>query len=136
TYLHHASHAASAFLFSGFEEAAVLTVDGVGEWATTTYGHGRGHQIDAFEQVEFPHSLGLLYSTLTAYLGFRVNDGEYKVMGLASYGEPRFRAEFDQLLKLHADGSFTLSLPYFSYMYDGEKMYRPGLDRLLGPSRR
>ena len=87
---HHASHAASAFFFSGFPEAAVLTVDGVGEWATTTYGAGRGAALERFEEVEFPHSLGLLYSTLTSYLGFEVNDGEYKVMGLAPYGEPRF----------------------------------------------
>src|SRR5919109_2503765 len=86
---HHQSHAASAFLYSGFDEAAVLTVDGVGEWATTTDGAGRGSEVELFEEVEFPHSLGLLYSTMTAYLGFRVNSGEYKVMGLAPYGQPR-----------------------------------------------
>ena len=132
---HHLSHAASAFFCSPFEEATIMTIDGVGEWATCAQFAGRGASIEKRREIRYPHSLGLLYSTLTAFLGFKVNDHEYKIMGLASYGEPRFRAEFDQLIKLHADGSFTLSLPYFSYMYDGEKMYSPELERLLGPSR-
>ena len=102
TFEHHESHAASAFFFSGFPEAALLTVDGVGEWATTTYGSGRGNAIELFEEVRFPHSLGLLYSTLTAYLGFEVNDGEYKVMGLAPYGEPRYAGR-DAQARLLAD---------------------------------
>src|SRR6185503_4650906 len=90
TFPHHLSHAASAFFFSAFPRAAVLTVDGVGEWATTTYGVGEGAAIETFAQVDFPHSLGLFYSTITSYLGFAVNDGEAKVMGLAPYGRLRF----------------------------------------------
>ena len=90
-FFHHLSHAASAFCFSGFEHAAIMTADGVGEWATTSYGVGRGTAIVLFEQVDYPHSLGLLYSTMTSYLGFEVNEGEFKVMGLAPYGTPRFR---------------------------------------------
>ena len=132
---HHLSHASSTFFLSPFEEAAILTVDGVGEWATCAQFVGRGATIEKRREIRYPHSLGLLYSTLTAFLGFKVNDGEYKIMGLASYGKPRFRSEFDQLMKLHADGSFTLSLPYFSYMYDGEKMYSAELESLLGPPR-
>ncbi len=135
TYLHHASHAASAFLYSGFEEAAVLTVDGVGEWATTTYGLGRGHRVDAFEQVEFPHSLGLLYSTLTAYLGFRVNDGEYKVMGLAPYGRPRHLEALRRLIEPLPGGQFRLDLRYFDFVR-GRRMDSPALAGLLGAPRR
>jgi carbamoyltransferase len=97
-YDHHLSHAASAFYYSGWQEAAILTVDGVGEWATTTYGTGQGATIDLWEEVHFPHSLGLLYATLTAYLGFRVNDGEYKVMGLAAYGQPRYLEQLSRLV--------------------------------------
>jgi len=113
---HHLSHAASAFFCSPFEEAAIMTVDGVGEWATCAQFAGRGASIEKRREIHYPHSLGLLYSALTAFLGFKVNDDEYKIMGRASYGEPRFRAEFDQLIELHSDGSFTLSLPYFSYV--------------------
>ena len=135
-YPHHASHAASAFLFSGFAEAAVLTVDGVGEWATTTYGHGRGNRVTAFEQVEFPHSLGLFYSTLTAYLGFRVNDGEYKVMGLAPYGRPRFAGALRQVIEPLPGGQFRLDLRYFDFVR-GRRMDSPALAELLGaPARR
>jgi carbamoyltransferase len=132
---HHLSHAASAFYLSPFEEAAILTVDGVGEWATCAQFSGDGPSIEKRREIHYPHSLGLLYSALTAFLGFKVNDDEYKVMGLASYGKPRFRAEFDQLVELHADGSFSLSLHYFSYMHDREKMYSPELERLLGKPR-
>jgi carbamoyltransferase len=137
TYPHHASHAASAFLYSPFEEAAVLTVDGVGEWATTTYGHGRGNRLAALEQVELPHSLGLLYSTLTSYLGFRVNDGEYKVMGLAPYGRPRHLDRLRQLVASSpSDGQFRLDLRYFDFLR-GRRMDSPALADLLGaPARR
>jgi carbamoyltransferase len=133
---HHLSHAASAFYPSPFEDAAILTIDGVGEWATCAQFVGRGSLIEKRREIHYPHSLGLLYSALTAFLGFKVNDDEYKVMGLASYGEPRFRAEFDRLIELHADGSFTLSLACFAYMYDSGKMYSPEMERLLGKPRR
>lgn len=128
---HHASHAASAFFFSGFPEAAVLTVDGVGEWATTTYGAGRGAALERFEEVEFPHSLGLLYSTLTSYLGFEVNDGEYKVMGLAPYGEPRFVPEMRRLISSGPGGQYRLDLSYFDFVR-GRRMYSDRLCELFG----
>jgi carbamoyltransferase len=128
---HHASHAASAFFFSGFPEAAVLTVDGVGEWATTTYGVGRGASLERFEEVEFPHSLGLLYSTLTSYLGFEVNDGEYKVMGLAPYGEPRYLAEMRRLIESGPGGQYRLDLSYFDFVR-GRRMYSDRLCDLFG----
>lgn len=128
---HHRSHAASAFYFSGFEEAAVLTVDGVGEWATTTYGTGRGATLELFEEVRFPHSLGLLYSTLTSYLGFPVNDGEYKVMGLAPYGAPRFVEEMRQLVRTEDNGQYRLDLRYFDFVR-GKRMYSDELPRLFG----
>ncbi len=133
---HHRSHAASAFFFSGFDDAAILTVDGVGEWATTTYGHGTGTDLEVFEEVRFPHSLGLLYSTLTSYLGFRVNDGEYKVMGLAAYGKPRFVDEICQLVGMGTGGQYLLNLRYFDFLH-GQRMYSPRLPELLGrPPRR
>jgi carbamoyltransferase len=131
TFRHHLSHAASAFFFSGFPEAAVLTVDGVGEWDTTTYGRARGTAIDLFESVAFPHSLGLLYSTLTSYLGFAVNDGEYKVMGLAPYGEPRYLEEMRRLLIPQADGQYRLDLRYFDFVR-GRRMYSEALAGLFG----
>ena len=113
---HHHSHAASAFFPSPFESAAVLVMDGVGEWATTTLGHGRERRVDLLREVRFPHSLGLLYAAFTYYLGFKVNDGEYKVMGLAPYGEPRYAQQiFDHLVDLKEDGSFRLDLRYFDY---------------------
>lgn len=130
-YEHHLSHAASAFFYSGFPEAALLTVDGVGEWATTTYGRGTGASIELFEEVEFPHSLGLLYSTLTAYLGFEVNDGEYKVMGLAPYGEPRFVEEIRKLVLPGEGGQYRLDLRYFDFLR-GRRMYSDALVRLFG----
>jgi carbamoyltransferase len=134
-YPHHASHAASAYLYSGFDSAAVLTVDGVGEWATATYGRGHGNQVDLFEQVEFPHSLGLLYSTITAYLGFRVNDGEYKVMGLAPYGQPRHVDAMRRLVQDLPGGQFRLDLRYFDFVR-GRQMDAPALADLLGAPRR
>lgn len=131
TFDHHLSHAASAFFFSGFPEAAVFTVDGVGEWATTTYSRARGTTIEPFEEVDFPHSLGLLYSTLTAYLGFAVNDGEYKVMGLAPYGEPRYLEEMRRLVSPAPGGQFRLDLQYFDFIR-GRRMYSDALPRLFG----
>jgi carbamoyltransferase len=113
---HHLSHAASAFFPSPFERALVLTMDGVGEWATTSVGLGSGNQLSIVKEIHFPHSLGLLYSALTYYTGFKVNSGEYKVMGLAPYGEPRYAgAMLEHLVDLREDGSFRLNLEYFNY---------------------
>lgn len=112
---HHESHAASAYFCSGFPEAAVLTVDGVGEWATTTIGHGTGGDLKIIKEIRFPHSLGLLYSAITYYLGFRVNSAEYKVMGLAPYGEPKYLEQMRKLITLLPDGSFQLDRSYFTY---------------------
>jgi len=113
---HHQSHAASAFYPSPFERAAILTIDGVGEWATASWGVGQGHQIDVRYELRFPHSLGLLYSAFTYYTGFKVNSGEYKVMGLAPYGEPRYvQTILTELMDLREDGSFRLNLRYFNY---------------------
>ena len=113
---HHLSHAASAFFASPFDEAAVLTVDGVGEWATTSLAQGRGTQLEVLREIHFPHSLGLLYAAFTYYTGFKVNSGEYKVMGLAPYGEPRFAGLiYKHLIDLKPDGSFRLDLKYFDY---------------------
>ena len=113
---HHQSHAASAFFASPFEEAAVLTLDGVGEWTTTSSGIGNGNRLDITREINFPHSIGLLYSAFTYYTGFKVNSGEYKVMGLAPYGEPKYVDKiFDHLVDLKADGSYRLDLRYFNY---------------------
>jgi carbamoyltransferase len=113
---HHLSHAASAFYPSPFEEAAVLTMDGVGEWATTSAAVGSGKNLEVFQEIHFPHSLGLLYSAFTYYTGFKVNSGEYKVMGLAPYGEPKYKKLIlDKLIDLKSDGSFRLDLSYFDY---------------------
>jgi len=114
---HHVSHGASAFLCSPFEEAAILTVDGVGEWATTTMGVGRGHTMELHKEIRFPHSLGLLYSAVTGYLGFKVNSAEYKVMGLAPYGEPTFVDQFHRVLDIAEDGSFRLDMEFFEFDY-------------------
>ena len=129
---HHLSHAASAFFPSPFEEALVLTMDGVGEWATTSVAHGRGNHLEILKEIHFPHSLGLLYSAFTYYTGFKVNSGEYKLMGLAPYGEPRFtRQIFDHLIDLKPDGSFHLNLDYFNYCA-GLTMTSGRLHRLFG----
>jgi carbamoyltransferase len=113
---HHLSHAASAFYPSPFENAAVLTMDGVGEWATTSAGVGDGHHLEISHEIHFPHSLGLLYSALTYYAGFKVNSGEYKVMGLAPYGQPKYtKLILDNLIDVKADGSFRLNMSYFDY---------------------
>ena len=129
---HHESHAASAFYPSPFDEAAILTMDGVGEWATASYGVGRGSTIELQEEIRWPHSLGMLYSAFTYYTGFKVNSGEYKVMGLAPYGEPRFvRQILDELIDLKEDGSFKLNLRYFNFV-SGLTMTSPEFDRLFG----
>lgn len=130
-YEHHQSHAASAFYFSGFDSAAILTVDGVGEWATTTYGVGKDNRIDIFEEVSFPDSIGLLYSTITSYLGFKVNSGEYKVMGLAPYGDDKYLKQMRKLLTLEENGKYSLTLKYFDFLR-GERMYSDELPKLFG----
>ncbi|MEW6122777.1 MAG: carbamoyltransferase [Pseudomonadota bacterium] len=134
---HHLSHAASAFFPSPFEEALVLTLDGVGEWATTSAAIGKGNSLDIFKEVHFPHSLGLLYSAFTYYTGFKVNSGEYKVMGLAPYGEPRFvQTILDHLIDVKEDGSYRLNLDYFDYC-TGLTMTNSRFDALFGaPPRR
>ena len=134
---HHESHAASAFFPSPFEEAAILTLDGVGEWATASFGCGRGNRIALGHELRFPHSLGLLYSAFTYFCGFKVNSGEYKLMGLAPYGTPKYEALIlDRLLDLKADGSFRMDLSYFNYC-QGLTMTSRKFDRLFGgPPRR
>ena len=129
---HHESHAASAFYPSPFSEAAILTLDGVGEWATTTMGVGTGNQLSLDQEIHFPHSLGLLYSAFTYYTGFKVNSGEYKVMGLAPYGEPKFaQAIMDNVIDIQADGSFRMNMDYFDYC-TGLKMTNEKFDTLFG----
>jgi len=134
---HHDSHAASAFYPSPFNEAAYLAIDGVGEWATTSYGVGRGNELEAMAEIDFPHSIGLLYSAFTYYMGFKVNSGEYKVMGLAPYGEPRYKdLILKELVDLKEDGSYRLNMDYFGYC-DKLKMTSGRFDRLFGgPPRR
>src|SRR3989475_3891420 len=105
---HHLSHAASAFFCSPFEEAAILTVDGVGEWTTASMGLGKGTDVRLLREIRFPHSLGLLYSAFTAFLGFEVNEGEYKVMGMAPFGKPRYVDKVHKLIGLQPDGSFEI----------------------------
>ena len=129
---HHESHAASAFFPSPFEEAAIMTLDGVGEWATASFGVGRGNRIELSHELRFPHSLGLLYSAFTYFTGFKVNSGEYKLMGLAPYGEPRYTdLILDTLLDLEEDGSFRLNLDYFNYC-QGLTMTSRRFDGLFG----
>ncbi len=133
---HHEAHAASAFFPSPFESAAVLTIDGVGEWATSSYGYGRGNELHLTNELRFPHSLGLLYSAFTYYLGFKVNSGEYKVMGLAPYGEPRYVGKIlDELVDLRDDGSLRLNMSYFNYAH-GLTMTNKRFDELFGGSPR
>ena len=129
---HHLSHAASAFFPSPFEEAVVLTMDGVGEWATTSAAIGKGNRLEVIKEIHFPHSLGLLYSALTYYTGFKVNSGEYKVMGLAPYGEPKYADKiFKHLMDVKPDGSFRLDLSYFNYC-TGLTMTNAKFDDLFG----
>ena len=132
---HHLSHAASAFLCSPFDEAAILTVDGVGEWVTGTMGVGRGNDIRLLKQTEFPHSLGLLYSAFTAYLGFEVNEGEYKVMGMAPYGEPRYVDKVWKLVHQNEDGSFCLNMDYFSFHQSTDRTFNRRFVELFGEPR-
>lgn len=128
---HHLSHAASSFLVSPFQEAAILTIDGVGEWATATLGKGEGKGIELYKEIRYPHSLGLLYSAFTYYLGFKVNSAEYKVMGLAPYGRPLYVDKIRELIDVTEDGSFKLNMRYFAYHY-GLTMTNGNFDRLFG----
>lgn len=134
---HHESHAASAFYPSPFEEAAILTVDGVGEWATASYGVGRGRELEILKQMKFPHSLGLLYSAFTAFTGFKVNSGEYKLMGLAPYGEPKYvDTILKELVDIHEDGSLHLNLRYFIFPHHAARMTGTKFEKLFGPARK
>ncbi|NIM20217.1 MAG: hypothetical protein GTO51_08300 [Candidatus Latescibacteria bacterium] len=132
---HHMSHAASSFLVSPFEEAAIVTVDGVGEWATATIGKGEGKKITLIKEIKFPHSLGLLYSAFTYYLGFKVNSAEYKVMGLSPYGKPVYYDKVRELISFEKDGSFKMNMKYFAYDY-GLTMTNSRFEKLFGQPRR
>jgi len=132
---HHLSHAASSFYPSGFKKAAILTVDGVGEWATTTYGSGDGNKIQIKKEIKFPHSLGLLYSVFTAFLGFEVNDGEYKVMGMAPYGKPKYTDKVKKLININRDGSYSLNMEYFTYHKSFKKSFSNKFKELFGEPR-
>ena len=133
---HHLSHAASAFLVSPYEEAAIITADGVGEWATTAWGVGKGNQIELEKEINFPHSVGLLFSAITAYLGFRVNDAEWKVMGLAPYGEPKYLDKFRQIVDIKEDGSIRLDLRYFAHTYSTTRTFNHRWEELFGQPQR
>lgn len=132
---HHLSHAASAFLCSPFDHAGILTVDGVGEWTTTALGEGKGPSCRLTDEIRFPHSIGLLYSAFTAFLGFEVNEGEYKVMGMAPYGVPRYVDKVWQLVRVSPDGSFELDLDYFSFHYSATKTFNDRFVALFGAPR-
>ena len=133
---HHLSHAASAFYPSPFEEAAILTVDGVGEWTTAAMGVGKGTEIQLRKEIKFPHSLGLLYSAFTAFLGFKVNNGEYKVMGMAPYGQPKYTDKiYDNLVKVAEDGSFWLDMDYFSFHHSDTRTFNSKFVELFGNPR-
>ena len=138
---HHLAHAASSFLVSPFEEAAIITADGVGEWATTTYGYGKGNEIELHKEIKFPHSIGLLYSTITAYIGFSVNNSEYKVMGLSPYGNTNkktnpYYEKLRKVIDIKEDGSFRFDMRYFVFHY-ADRMPSKKLCSLLdGPVRK
>lgn len=139
---HHLSHAASAFFCSPFSESAILTCDGAGEWATTALGvakadwDGKGkNEIQLFEEIKFPHSLGLLYSAFTAFLGFEVNEGEYKVMGMSGFGEPKYVDRIYELIRVNDDGSFSLNMKYFSYHYSKKRSFNRNFEKLFGKPR-
>jgi carbamoyltransferase len=137
---HHLSHAASAFFCSPFDDAAVMTMDGVGEWSTGTLGKATGREggpcsVDLLLETRFPHSLGMLYSAFTAFLGFEVNEGEYKVMGMAPYGKPRYVEEILRMMDLRDDGSFRLDLSYFSYHTHAGRAFGSKFEELFGPPR-
>ncbi len=132
---HHRSHAAAAYLTSPFDDAAVLCADGVGEWASTSKWAGRGGGLEARGEIHFPHSIGLLYSVVTAFLGFEVNEGEYKVMGLAAFGEPRYRDAVESLIRRHPDGSFALDLDHFCFHYHADRSWTRRFEVLFGAPR-
>lgn len=132
---HHLSHGASAFFPSPYEKSAILTVDGVGEWAVTTLGVGEGNNIKILKEIKFPHSLGLLYSAFTAFLGFEVNEGEYKVMGMAPYGKPKYVNEVKKMIKFFDDGSYALNMDYFSFNRSLKIPYSRKFVRLMGKPR-
>ncbi len=132
---HHLSHAASAFFCSPFEEAAILTVDGVGEWATASRGFGRGSELTLTAEMRFPHSVGLLYAAFTAFLGFEVNEGEYKVMGMAPYGQPRYVDKVKQLVEICPDGSIWLDMDYFSFHHSSTQAFSRRFEGLFGEPR-
>src|SRR5213594_206851 len=132
---HHLSHAASAFFCSPFYQAAILTVDGVGEWTTASLGVGRGTDITLLKEIRFPHSLGLLYSAFTAFLGFEVNEGEYKVMGMAPFGTPRYVDKVWKLVRQNQDGSFSLNMDYFCFHHSTEKTFNRRFVELFGEPR-
>lgn len=132
---HHLSHAASTFYCSPWDEAAILTIDGVGEWATASFGHGQDKDIQLLAELHFPHSLGLLYSVFTAFLGFEVNEGEYKVMGMAPYGRPKYVDEVRKLIHLRDDGGFSLDMKYFSFHHSPDTAFNTRFERLFGPPR-
>jgi carbamoyltransferase len=132
---HHLSHAGSAFLTSGFGESAILTIDGVGDRPTTGLWIGKGNKIRNIGVINFPHSLGLFYSTFTTFLGFRVNNDEYKVMGLAAYGKPKYEKKIKKLININPDGSFSLNMKYFSYTYS-DCMWSRKFEKLFGSSRK
>ena len=132
---HHLSHAASAYFCSPFEESAVLTFDGVGEWATTSMGLGRGSDLTISREIHCPHSVGLLYSAFTAFLGFEVNDGEYKVMGMAPYGSPRYVDQVWRVVEQNGNGAFRLNPDYFSFHHSTHRAYSHKFTGLFGDPR-
>ncbi|MDA1209159.1 MAG: carbamoyltransferase [bacterium] len=132
---HHESHAASTYFVSGFDDAAIVTVDGVGEWATTTIGEGKGTELSIKKEIHYPHSLGLLYSAMTYYIGFKVNSAEYKVMGLAPYGEPKYMDQMRELIDIQDDGGFALNMKYFTFEH-GMTMTGRSMEKLFGQPRR
>ena len=132
---HHLSHAASSFYCSPFSEAAILTVDGVGEWTTATLGIGRGTDIKLLKEIRFPNSLGLLYSAFTAFLGFEVNEGEYKVMGMAPFGDPKYVDQVYEVVNVDDEGGFELDMDYFSFHYSTEKTFTKKFEKLFGDPR-
>jgi carbamoyltransferase len=133
---HHVAHAASSFLASPYEDAAILTADGVGEWATTSIAVGSGTDIRVLEELRFPHSLGLLYSAFTAFLGFEVNEGEYKVMGLAPYGQPHYVDAVKKVIRIQSDGTFELDLDYFAFQHSTDRTFSSKFVALFGAPRR
>jgi len=133
---HHLSHASSSFYSSPFDESAILTVDGVGEWTTAALGVGKGTDIKLIKEINFPHSLGFLYSAFTAFLGFEVNEGEYKVMvGMAPFGETKYVDRVYETVEVDDDGGFELDMDLFSFHYSSEKMFNKNFEKIFGPPR-